>query len=103
VDIRLNGLAGLTHLHGIGHPSGVHNRACSADRSVEQLRELAEHGERLRAFEAAATRNDGSCPFELRALNRDVDALNDLHLLRIGAAQRRYWNNRGRASNLRWL
>src|SRR5262249_37046984 len=68
VEIGLHGLAGLADLERVGHPRGVDRGARRADGAAQELRQLLQHREPLRPFEAASARDDDPSVLELRAL-----------------------------------
>ena len=70
VDLRLDGLAGLTDLAGGGHPAGVDERARDAERRAHLLGQLLELLDVVLLADAAADREQ-----ELRLGDVDVAAL----------------------------
>jgi len=93
INIRLDGLAGLADLHGVGHPAGVDCGAAGADGAAEDIGEILEQVELLFALEAAAAGDDDLGAFQLRAFTFDHDPLFHVDFAQAIIRRRRHFFN----------
>ena len=73
VELRGHNLAGLPHLHVVGHEAGVHGRPGGADGGAELVGNAFEQREILAAAHASAAGDDGPGGGQLRSF-RDRQA-----------------------------
>src|SRR5688572_15604232 len=79
VNVRFDGFTGLTDLHSIGYPTGVHRGAAGADGAAKRIGQFFEYGELLFALEPAPAGNDDLGAFERRSFTLDDHAFFHVH------------------------